>query len=93
MYAIGASERIGSVVDDGYIDDLAIAVSGRLGGKVGIAPRLYLKKLVADVLDRVDQYSDFDPRRDYALTVVDSELGQVERQAAAGVDDIDLNLP
>jgi len=93
MYAIGASKRIGIVVDDGYIDDLAIAVSGRLGGKVGIAPRLYLKKLVADVLDRVDQYSDFDPRRDYALTVVDSELGQVERQAAAGVDDIDLNLP
>jgi len=93
MYAIGASERIGTVVDDGYIDDLAIAVSGRLGGKVGIAPRLYLKKLVADVLDRVDQYSDFDPCRDYALTVVDSELGQVERQAAAGVDDIDLNLP
>jgi hypothetical protein len=93
MYSIGASERIGTVVDDGYIDDLAIAVSGRLGGKVGIAPRLYLKKLVADVLDRVDQYPDFDPRRDYALTVVDSELGQVERQAAAGVDDIDLNLP
>ncbi len=92
MYAIGASERIGTVVDDGYIDDLAIAVSGRLGGKIGIAPRLYLKKLVADVLDRVDQYPDFDPRRDYALTVVDSELGQVERQAAAGVDDIDLNL-
>jgi len=92
MYAIGASKRIGIVVDDGYIDDLAIAVSGRLGGKVGIAPRLYLKKLVADVLDRVDQYPDFDPRRDYALTVVDSELGQVERQAAAGVDDIDLNL-
>jgi len=93
MYAIGASERIGSVVDDGYIYDLAIAVSGRLGGKVGIAPRLYLKKLVADVLDRVDQYPDFDPRRDYALTVVDSELGQVERQAAAGVDAIDLNVP
>lgn len=92
MYAIGASERIGNVVDDGYVDDLAIAVSGRLGGKVGIAPRLYLKKLVADVLDRVDQYPDFDPRRDYALTVVDGELGPVERQAAAGVDDIDLNL-
>jgi len=92
MYAIGASERIPQVVDDGYVDDLAIAVSGRLGGKVGIAPRLYLKKLVADVLDRVDQYPDFDPRRDYALTVGDGELGEVERQAAAGVDDIEIDV-
>ena len=40
-----------------------------LGGKVGVAPRLFLKKLVADVLDRVDQFADFDPRQHYALTV------------------------
>ena len=38
---------------------------GKLGGKVGIAPRLFLKKLVADVLDRIDQFADFDPRRHY----------------------------
>ena len=44
------------------------AVDRRLGGKVGVAPRLFLKKLVGDVLDRVDQFPDFDPRRDYALT-------------------------
>ena len=47
----------------------ADAVTGSLGGRVGIAPRVFLKKLVADVLDRVDQFDDFDPRRDYALTV------------------------
>ncbi len=47
----------------------ARAVAGQLGGKVGIAPRLFLKKLVADVLDRVDQFEDFDPRQHYALTV------------------------
>ena len=35
---------------------------------------MFLKKLVGDVLDRVDQFPDFDPRRDYALTVSDSEL-------------------
>jgi hypothetical protein len=39
-----------------------VAMTGKLGGKVGIAPRLFLKKLVADVLDRIDQYDDFDPR-------------------------------
>ena len=90
LYAAGADPRIPVVVDDAYIDELARAVAGRLGGKVGIAPRLYLKKLVADVLDRVDQHSDFDPRRDYALTVATAELGEEERQAAAGVDDVDL---
>ena len=90
LYAAGADPRIPVVVDDAYIDELARAVAGRLGGKVGIAPRRYLKKLVADVLDRVDQHSDFDPRRDYALTVATAELGEEERQAAAGVDDVDL---
>ena len=42
------------VVDDDYLRDLAAAVGGELGGRTGIAPRLFLKKLVADVLDRVD---------------------------------------
>ncbi len=92
LYAVGADQRVTNMVDDAYISDLAQAVTGRLGGKVGVAPRLFLKKLVADVLDRVDQHSDFDPRRDYALTVGVTELGEVERQAAAGVDDIDLDL-
>ena len=41
-----------------------------------------------------DQFPDFDPRRHYALTLADSELTEVERNArgAASVDDIDLNL-
>ena len=74
--------------------DLARAVTGRLGGKVGIVPRVFLKKLVADVLDRVDQFPDFDPRRDYALTVTEGELTVVERAAAgaASVDDIEIEL-
>ena len=92
LYAVGASPRIPVIVDDAYIATLATAVAGRLGGKVGVAPRLFLKKLVADVLDRVDQHEDFDPRRDYALTVSDVEFGDIERQAATGVDDIDLDL-
>jgi hypothetical protein len=90
LYSVGADARIPLVVDDVYIEDLARAVTGRLGGKVGVAPRLYLKKLVADILDRVDQHADFDPRRDYSLTIGSAELGDVERQAAAGIDDIQL---
>jgi hypothetical protein len=89
-----APDRISTLADDAYTADLAGAVAGKLGGKVGIAPRVFLKKLVADVLDRIDQYSDFDPRTHYALTVSDAELTPVERQAAAAsnVDDIELTI-
>ncbi len=83
-------ERVRTVVDNAYMAVLAGAVAGGLGGKVGVAPRLFLRKLVGDVLDRVEQFGDFDPRRDYALTVSESELTDVERQAAAGPDDIEL---
>ena len=47
-----AETRLRSVVNDAYIETLARAVVGGLGGKVGVAPRLFLKKLLADVLDR-----------------------------------------
>ncbi|WP_322761206.1 BREX system ATP-binding protein BrxD [Frankia sp. Cr2] len=94
LYADGsaAPERIRTVVDDGYVADLAAAVAGQLGGKVGVAPRLFLKKLVGDVLDRVDQFGDFNPRRDYPLTVAAAELTEVERNAAFA-DDVQLDLP
>jgi hypothetical protein len=74
-------ERIAERVDDTYIAILAQAVTGELGGKVGIAPRLFLKKLVCDVLDRVDQFADFNPREHYALTVQEAELTRSERAA------------
>jgi hypothetical protein len=85
--------RIRSVVDDAYLADLANGVAGRLGGKAGVAPRLYLRKLVAEVLDRVDQFSDFDPRRHYAPTLNPREMSAAERAAAGAdsVDDIELD--
>ena len=96
IYAPGAkdAERILAVVDDQYIRLLAKAVSGELGALVGVAPRIFLKKLVGDVLDRVDQFPDFDPTRDYQLTIVDTELTEVERNArrAGSVDEIELDV-
>ncbi len=84
--------RLRNVVSDTYIEDLARAVAGGLGGKVGVAPRLFLKKLVADVLDRVDLHPDFDPRQHYSLTLADNEMTANERAAAgaSSVDDIEL---
>ncbi|WP_084262728.1 BREX system ATP-binding protein BrxD [Actinomadura formosensis] len=92
LYAAGADapERIKALADDAYIADLARAVGGALGGKVGVAPRLFLKKLVGDVLDRIDQFPDFDPRVHYTLTVSGTELTDVERNLTA--DDIDLDM-
>jgi hypothetical protein len=97
VYATGASApaRLVAAVDDAYVSELASAVAGSLGGRVGVAPRVFLKKLVGDVLDRVDLFADFDPRQHYALTVTDDELSEVERNAAAGgtdPDDIPLDM-
>lgn len=96
LYADGsaAPDRIARRCDDPYLAVLANAVTGDLGGKVGVAPRVFLKKLVGDVLDRVDQFDDFDPRSDYKLTITDGELTDVERnaRAATSVDEIDLHL-
>jgi hypothetical protein len=98
LYADGSDhdDRVRNVVDDPYLATLADAVAGSLGGKVGVAPRVFLKKLVSDVLDRVDQFPDFDPRRHYRLTLADSELTEVERnlagRAARSTDDVDLEL-
>jgi hypothetical protein len=61
---------------------------------VGIAPRVFLKKFVVDVLDRIDQFEEFDPRKHYALTIAENELTAVERNAAAAgsVDEINLEM-
>ncbi|WP_430297727.1 BREX system ATP-binding protein BrxD [Sinomonas sp. B1-1] len=101
LYASGseADGRVLSLVSDSYVADLAAAVAGGLGGKVGVAPRIFLKKLVGDVLDRVDQFPDFDPRQHYALTLSREELSPEERAASSGAvgpaaspDDVDLEL-
>ncbi|HEY5115153.1 MAG TPA: BREX system ATP-binding protein BrxD [Nakamurella sp.] len=96
LFVLDAAARVPRVVDDAYLRDLAFAVAGPFGDKVGVAPRLYLKKLLVEVLDKVDLYDDFDPRRDYALKVSDAELTDVERAARAAaqsVDDVRLDLP
>ncbi len=87
-----AAARIAKRVDDDCIERLAEGVTGSLGGKVGIAPRLFLKKLVAEVLDRVDLHEDFDPAQHYQLTLADAEMSVSERAAAQArnVDDIEL---
>lgn len=99
LYADGSTEpeRVRGVVDNSYLAVLAHAVTGSLGGRAGVAPRVFLKKLVGEVLDRVDQFGDFDPRRDYRLTLQRHELSEVERNAlvptgAESPDDVRIDL-
>jgi hypothetical protein len=96
LYADGASAeaRVRDLVNDDYVSLLARNVAGELGQQVGVAPRVFLKKLVGEVLDRVDQFEEFDPRHDYQLTMTDGELTEVERNArrAGSVDDIELDV-
>jgi hypothetical protein len=98
LYAIDAvaADRIDALADDTYLATLADAVAGRFGERVGVAPRVFLKKLVADVLDRIDQFPDFNPRQHYRLTIAPTELTDVERQAYTvqqhTADDVTLDV-
>lgn len=93
LFADGSDsgDRVRKLADDAYVNDLARALTGRLGGKVGLAPRLFLKKLVGEVLDRIEIFSDFEPRRNYELTLSGADMSLDEREAA-NVDDIELSL-
>lgn len=95
LYPSKHPERIAAKVGDDVIRNLADGVTGALGGKVGVAPRLFLRKLVGELLDKVDEHPDYEPTRDYKLVVDARELTAEERVAAGverSVDDIALDL-
>lgn len=85
--------RVVRTADDEFLRDFASSVAGALGGRVGTAPRLFLRKLV-DVLDTIEIHPDFDPRTDYDVTIQQAELNEAEREAAAGrsADSVELDV-
>jgi len=101
IYASGsaAEARILRLIDDAYLDSLAAAISGQLGGRVGVAPRLYLRTLV-DIIDRVEQFDDYVPPAASTTQLNPADLREEERAAsflgkpapAGSVDDIDLSV-
>ncbi|WP_168625651.1 BREX system ATP-binding protein BrxD [Cryobacterium sp. BB307] len=93
IYASGSSEaqRIESLVTDTYLDGLAGTVAGRLGGKVGIAPRLYLRKLI-DILDKIEQFPDYVPTEVANVTVAAAELNEDERAAIGDIDAVQIDV-
>ncbi|WP_437338614.1 BREX system ATP-binding protein BrxD [Sorangium sp. So ce394] len=95
LYPADHPERVQAKVTDEVLRALARSVTGKLGQRTGIAPRLFLKKLVDRVLDRVDQFEDFEPAEHLDLKISATEM-TAEEAAAAGVakgpEDIGLDL-
>ena len=95
LYPTEAPERMQERVPDAFLRQLAESVAGKLGQKVGVAPRVYLRKLVEGVLERVDLYPDFNPVEHYRLDLDPRMLNAAEREAAGitlSADDIELDL-
>lgn len=93
IFASGASEpeRVLQRCNNAYIEQLAQAVAKGFGGKARVAPRVFLKKLVADILQRIDLFPTFDPQQHYALTIQKNELNAAERKAVHP-DELDLDI-
>ncbi|MFO0610752.1 MAG: BREX system ATP-binding protein BrxD [Polyangiales bacterium] len=75
--------RVRGAVDDGFVAALVDQVTEGFGGHVEVCPRVFLRELV-DVLDRVDQFADFDPRAHYRLAIDDDALRPEELAARLG---------
>jgi len=96
LYPARNPQRIEERVTDAVIARLARGVTGKLGGKTGVAPRLFLKKLVIDILDLVDDDAAYWPDRHHRLLIEAVELTPEERNAAGsgrGIDQIALEDP
>ncbi len=83
LYPTEQTSRIQAQVSDAFLRSLVAQVTTGFGGKVAVAPRLFLRELT-DVLDRVDQHQDFDPATHYRLKIDEGELGPEELAAARG---------
>ena len=83
LYPAREAARIKERVDDSFVEALVDRVTSGFGGRVDVAPRVFLRELV-DVLDRVDQYPDFDPLEHYKLTLTEEALTPQELSAFHG---------
>lgn len=83
IYPAKNPERVGKRVDDQFLRALVDKVTAGFGGKVSLAPRLFLRELI-DVMDRVDIHEDYDPREHYRLDLEDGKLTPEELAAKHG---------
>ncbi len=80
LYPAGDRARLVGRVSDGFLRNLADQVSAGFGGRVDLAPRMFLRELV-HVLDLVDQHPDYDPVASYRFEVPTADLRPEEDEA------------
>lgn len=80
LYPAKNTERLLKRVDDSFLRGLVAQVTAGFGGKVSLAPRLFLRELI-DVMDRVDIHADYDPKAHYKLELEDGKLTAEELAA------------
>ncbi len=80
IYRAKNPDRVSARVGDSFLSALADRVTEGFGGRVAIAPRMFLRELT-DVLDKVDAYADYDPAERYRLSL-DEAILQDEELAA-----------
>lgn len=83
LYPAKNTERVAERVNDAFLEALVKQVTAGFGGKVALAPRLFLRELV-DIMDRVDIHADYDPGAVYKLELEDSKLTPEELAAKHG---------
>ena len=93
IYDADDPQRLATQISDDFVRALAKQVAGKLGGKIGVAPRIFLRKLV-QVMDQVDEHPEFDPVKHYKLDLqpkADTGLANAAVSAHT-VDDIEIEL-
>jgi hypothetical protein len=83
LYPSAQPSRLMATVSDAFLRALVDQVSTGFGGKVAVAPRIFLRALT-DVLDRVDMHQGFDPVQHYKLEIDLAQLRPEELAAARG---------
>lgn len=83
LYPAKNPTRIEERVDDSFLHGLVTQVTAGFGGKIALAPRLFLRELI-DVMDRVDIHESYDPRAHYRLELDDGKLTAEELAAKHG---------
>ena len=83
LYPAKNAERVAARADDRFLSALVAQVTAGFGGKVALAPRLFLRELI-DVMDRVDLHEGYDPAAHYHLELADGKLTPEELAAKHG---------
>lgn len=83
LYPARHAERVAQRIDDSFLNALVTQVTAGFGGRIALAPRLFLRELI-DVMDRVDLHEDYDPAEHYRLELEDGKLTPEELAAKHG---------